>query len=94
MTDNLGSARMAGPDREEPVSANGIIDKEIPVKASPPREKSPAATETTETNVSQGEMGGVSITPPDGGWGWFVVLASFMIHVIGELFSSLKKSLY
>ena len=94
MTENLASARMAGPDKEEPVSADRIIDsKEIPVKASPPREKSPAATETTETNVSQGEMGGVSITPPDGGWGWFVVLASFMIHVIGELFSSLKKFL-
>ena len=23
-------------------------------------------------------------TPPDGGWGWWVVFASFMIHVIGE----------
>lgn len=22
--------------------------------------------------------------PPDGGWGWAVVFASFMIHVIGE----------
>ena len=91
MTDNLVSARMAGPDREEPVSANGIIDKEIPVKASPPREKSPAATERTERTVSQGEMGGVSVTPPDGGWGWFVVLASFMIHVIGKIFLLKKK---
>ena len=23
-------------------------------------------------------------TPPDGGWGWWVVFASFMIHVIGK----------
>ena len=22
--------------------------------------------------------------PPDGGWGWFVVFASFMIHVLGK----------
>ena len=22
--------------------------------------------------------------PPDGGWGWMVVFASFMIHVIGK----------
>jgi len=25
-------------------------------------------------------------TPPDGGWGWWVVFGSFMIHVIGEIF--------
>ena len=92
MTENLGSARMAGPDKEEPVSADRIIDsKEIPVKASPPREKSPAATET-ETNVSHGETGGVSVPPPDGGWGWFVVLASFMIHIIGQFHFLLIKS--
>ena len=84
MTENLPSARMAGPDKEEPVSADGIIDsKEIPVKASPPREKSPAATET-ETAASQADTTGLSVPPPDGGWGWFVVLASFMIHIIGE----------
>jgi hypothetical protein len=27
-------------------------------------------------------------TPPDGGWGWWVVFASFMIHVIGKFVNS------
>ena len=32
--------------------------------------------------------------PPDGGWGWFVVFASFMIHVLGKkmhLYASLEN---
>ena len=66
---------MAGPDKEEPVSLN-LNTKEIPVKASPPRE--------TERKTSHVETGGLSVPPPDGGWGWFVVLASFMIHILGE----------
>ena len=84
MTDNLGTTRMAGPDKEDPVSTDVMVDtRDIPVKASPPREKSPAATDT-DTNTSHGDTGALSAPPPDGGWGWFVVLASFMIHIIGE----------
>ena len=69
---------------QEPV--NTMVDsKEIPVKASPPREKSPSLPDTKTGH--QGESGAgeeSSVPPPDGGWGWAVVFASFMIHIIGE----------
>ena len=28
---------------------------------------------------------------PDGGWGWVIVFASFMIHVIGETYQYLSN---
>ena len=33
----------------------------------------------------ENESSGQSVTPPDGGWGWAVVFASFMIHIIGKV---------
>ena len=83
---------MAGPDNLEPVTASWQPgdNKDIPVKASPPREKSPTVSEVKEGAAgAEGEGGAMpsssSVTPPDGGWGWAVVFASFMIHIIGRL---------
>ena len=83
---------MAGPDNLEPVTASWQPGdaKDIPVKASPPREKSPTVSEVKEGAAGgEGEGGAMpsssSVTPPDGGWGWAVVFASFMIHIIGRL---------
>ena len=76
------SSSMAGPDNQEPVTASGLMDsKEIPVKASPPREKSPSLTEVVTSDPG---AQGSGVPPPDGGWGWAVVFASFMIHIIGN----------
>ena len=89
-------SRMAGPDNQEPVNTSSLVDsREIPVKASPPREKSPSASDVKTNGQAQGETGGTpgspgtpgntdSVPPPDGGWGWAVVFASFMIHIIGK----------
>ena len=40
--------------------------------------------ETTDYSVSLSDLP----KPPDGGWGWAVVFASFMIHVIGKPYLS------
>jgi len=67
---------MAGPDREEPVDTMAPID--IPAKASPPREKPPPPPVEDPPPASN------MAPPPDGGWGWVVVFASFMIHIIAD----------
>ena len=76
---------MAGPDKEEPVTMAKDSEQEIPVKASPPREKSPSIGDIKEKGPKEapGASSSQSATPPDGGWGWAVVFASFMIHIIG-----------
>lgn len=92
---------MAGPDNQEPVNTSSLVDsREIPVKASPPREKSPSASDVKTNGQTPGQTAATgntdSVPPPDGGWGWAVVFASFMIHIIGKnkVIQSLMKVLF
>ena len=44
--------------------------------------------ETTDYSISLSDLP----KPPDGGWGWAVVFASFMIHVIGKPCSTVCRN--
>ncbi|KAL4220520.1 Mct1p [Mactra antiquata] len=57
-------------DSTATMQQNGTEDKTV-TKPTEERSKTPTSDDDR-------------ITPPDGGWGWMVVLASFMIHVIAD----------
>lgn len=37
-----------------------------------------------EDDDGESETDSSTVPPPDGGWGWFVVWASFMIHIVSK----------
>ena len=44
-------------------------------------QKSPKSSENRRKSVSKEST---PVPPPDGGWGWAVVMSSFLIHIIAD----------
>jgi hypothetical protein len=51
----------------------------------PANKKSSKARANGDAQIDDEELSLTMPQPPDGGWGWMVVLGSFMIHIVGKL---------
>lgn len=59
----------------------------VPQHETPPRKSEMEETKEGEEQVTNDTTTKPLPSPPDGGWGWMVVFASFMIHVLADGFT-------
>ncbi|XP_014673972.1 PREDICTED: uncharacterized protein LOC106814187 [Priapulus caudatus] len=56
-----------------------VLENQVPAE-----QQHPNGRDSSASSCSDDEVVVPSLKPPDGGWGWMVVLAAFFIHVIAD----------